>query len=55
MPNQPRTPVRSVRVPDELWDRARFIAEDRGITMTAVLNELLAKWVRQNDPHGPGA
>lgn len=54
MPNQPRTPNRSVRVPDELWHAAQWIARDKGITMTDVVNELLKQWVRRNHPLDKG-
>lgn len=53
MPNQPRTPNRSVRVPDELWHTAQWIARDRGLTMTQVVNTLLERWVRANHPLEP--
>lgn len=50
MPNQPRTPNRSVRVPDDLWQTAAWIARDKGMTMTEVVNMLLEQWVRRNHP-----
>lgn len=30
VPNQPKTPARSLRVPDELWEDSRLIAEAEG-------------------------
>lgn len=46
MPNAPRTPVRSVRVPDALWDALRRIADDQGETVTEVVLRLLTRGVR---------
>ena len=36
-PNQPATPHRSVRIPDELWEAAKRVAADRDETVTAVI------------------
>lgn len=44
------TPVRSVRVPDERWEAARRIADERGETMTELVNRLLEREIR----HHPG-
>lgn len=41
MPNQPKTPVRTVRVPDELWDRVRLVARARGVSVSDVVRELI--------------
>jgi antitoxin component of RelBE/YafQ-DinJ toxin-antitoxin module len=43
-----------VRVPDERWDTAKWIAADQGRTMTDVINTLLEQWIRQNHPHKMG-
>lgn len=41
MPNQPKTPARSVRVPDDLWRAAQKEAKRRGETVTdAVVRSL---------------
>lgn len=40
------TPVRSVRVPDDRWEAAQRIAEDRGETMTDLINRLLEREIR---------
>jgi hypothetical protein len=47
MPNAPRTPNRSVRVPDELWNAAQAIAKGRGETMTDVIVRGLQDYVRE--------
>lgn len=48
MPNQPATPVRSVRVPDSIWDALRRIADDRGETMTEVILRAFQREIRAN-------
>jgi metal-responsive CopG/Arc/MetJ family transcriptional regulator len=30
MPNQPATTIRGIRIPDELWEEAKAIAQDEG-------------------------
>jgi len=50
MPNQPKTPARSVRVPDELWRAAQVAAETRGETVTDVIVAALRRYVRRNQP-----
>lgn len=46
MPNQPATPVRSVRIPDRLWEQVRRIADDEGWTVTEVVIRALTRYVR---------
>lgn len=46
VPNQPATPTRSVRVPDELWQAALRVAHDRGETVTEVVLRALERYVR---------
>ena len=41
MPNQPKTPARAVRVPDELWESARARAAAEGRTLTDVIRAAL--------------
>lgn len=45
MPNQPKTPLRSVRVPDDVWDAVKAKAEDRGETVTDVILRALRRYV----------
>lgn len=40
-PNQPATPMRSTRQPDEVWDPIKAEAEERGLTVTDVVREAL--------------
>jgi metal-responsive CopG/Arc/MetJ family transcriptional regulator len=32
MPNQPATTIRGIRIPDELWDQAKVVANAEGFT-----------------------
>lgn len=56
MPNQPATPNRTMRIPDEVWDEARRIAADRGENVTEVVVRALRRYIRdfgddgQNSP-----
>lgn len=46
MPNQPKTPKRGVRVPDELWQAVKVKAKDRGETVTDVILRALKRYLR---------
>lgn len=41
MPNQPKTPQRTVRVPDEVWDAAKAKATERGDNLSDVIRRAL--------------
>ena len=45
MPNQPKTPVRSHRIPDEEYLPAMAKAKAEGMTGTALVRTLLRKYV----------
>lgn len=47
VPNQPKTPQRAVRVPDDLWRAAQEIARERGETLSDVLRDALVQYVRR--------
>jgi predicted DNA binding CopG/RHH family protein len=47
MPNQPKTKIRGVRVPDPLWEAVKAKAADRGETVTAVLIRALERYVKR--------
>lgn len=40
--------IRTVRVPDELWEEAQRIAEDRGESLSEVIRAALEAYVRRN-------
>lgn len=46
MPNQPKTPMRSLRVPDDLWAASKRRAEERGETLTAAIIRFLRRYSR---------
>ncbi len=49
VPNQPATPNRTVRIPDELWEAVKKKASDRGETITDVVIRALKRYVRDYD------
>lgn len=46
VPNQPATPNRTVRVPDELWEAVQRKAADQGETVTDVIIRALVRYLR---------
>lgn len=49
MPNQPKTPMRSFRIPDDLYEAAQRKARDEGRTVTDVVREALETYVLDAD------
>ncbi len=45
-PNAPRTPLRSVRVPDPLWLAAQQAADQAGETLSDVIRAALERYVK---------
>lgn len=46
VPNQPATPHRTVRIPDEIWEPAIAKAAAEGTTVTAVIIDALVRFLR---------
>lgn len=46
VPNQPKTPTHSVRVPQDLWDAVRAKAKRQGETITDVIVRALVHHLR---------
>lgn len=44
------TPIRAVRVPEELWRAAQGIAAAQGKTVTDVITAALQRYVRRHNP-----
>ena len=44
MVNQPKTPHRTIRVSDDLWNRAREKAADEGRNLSELIREWLAEY-----------
>lgn len=40
----PREPLRSVRVPDEVWQHAKACAEAEGTSVSAYIVKALKRW-----------
>lgn len=45
MPNQPKTPLRNFRIPDELYEAAKAKAAEDGRNLSDVVREALEKYV----------
>ena len=50
VPNQPKTPQRSVRVPDEVWKAAQERADEEGRTLSDVVRVALEKYAKGRKP-----
>ena len=46
-PNQPKTPHRTIRVPDTLWEATKAKAAGEGRTVTDVVVAALKKYVEE--------
>lgn len=49
VPNQPKTPHRSVRVPDAIWDKALKKASKRDETLSDVIRKALEAYANSKD------
>ena len=45
MPNAPKTPTRTIRVPNDLWDQVKEKAAIEGRTVTSVIIEALEAYI----------
>lgn len=48
VPNQPKTPQRTVRVPDDVWHEAKATADQRGETLSEVIRQALERYIRKH-------
>ena len=48
VPNQPKTPMHSTRIPDDLWYAAKATAERRGETLADVIRRALTAYVKRH-------
>lgn len=46
MPNQPKTPARSVRIADDIWKAAQARAAAEGTTVTAVIVAAVRRYAK---------
>jgi hypothetical protein len=57
MPNQPKTPLHTIRVDDQLWDAFGAAAAQAGADRSHVLRELMRWYIREEGaklPKRPG-
>jgi len=47
MPNQPKTPLRSMRVEEALWAAALAKSQERGETVSDVIRRALERYVKR--------
>jgi predicted transcriptional regulator len=47
VPNQPKTPQRTIRIPDDLWLPAQQFAEEDGQTASDVVRACLERYVKR--------
>lgn len=55
MPNAPKTPTRTVRVDDDLWQAVQAQAKIDGITVTSVIIDALLRYLtdaKSDDDNG---
>lgn len=50
VPNQPKTPVRSIRIPDDIYELAKEKAQGEQRSLSDVVRDLLTAWVYEDDP-----
>lgn len=48
VPNQPKTPQRAIRVPDDLWQAAKAIARSRNETLSDIVRDALVAYVKRH-------
>lgn len=47
VPNQPKTPIRGFRIPDELYVAAQVKAAERGEDLSTVIRAALERYVKR--------
>lgn len=48
VPNKPRTPIRGVRISDDLWEDAQRVAEVRGESVSDEVRAGLERYVKRH-------
>jgi predicted DNA binding CopG/RHH family protein len=49
MPNAPKTPTRTIRVPDDLWLAVQKKAKKQGVTVTSIIIKALETYTAEVD------
>jgi predicted transcriptional regulator len=47
MPNAPKTPTRTIRVPDDLWKAVQKKAAAEKVTVTSIIIEALELYIKE--------
>jgi predicted transcriptional regulator len=47
MPNAPKTPTRTIRVPDDLWKAVQKKAAEECVTVTSVIIQALEVYLKE--------
>ena len=47
VPNKPKTPIRSFRIPEDLYEQAKAKAAERGESLTDVVKAALERYVKR--------
>lgn len=47
MPNAPKTPLRSIRIADELWQAVHDKAQREGVTVSDVIRCALERYIKR--------
>jgi hypothetical protein len=50
VPNAPKTPQRTIRIPDKTWEAAKATAESKGDNLSEVIRKSLERYVKRNAP-----
>ena len=53
MPNAPRTPLKSFRIPEDLYREAQQLAADEGQSVSDVVRKALERYVRAGRQRRP--
>lgn len=55
MANQPKTPHRTIRIDDDLWNEAKRVAAQRGDVLSEVIRVAIALYIRPPLPTAAGS
>ncbi len=47
VPNKPKTKIRGIRIPDDLWEDAQRVAAERGEDVSTVVRAALVRYVKR--------
>jgi hypothetical protein len=47
VPNQPKTPIRSIRIPEELWDELKQAAAEDGTDVSTIMRAQAERYLKR--------